>query len=84
MTDERAELLDAILHRGAGEIDSTVGTVHPFLHGGRPLRRRVLDVVRLVDDERVGRTTLLLVEGYCGDRDRPLVTQLVEPPDDEE
>jgi hypothetical protein len=27
--------------------------------------------------------TLLLVEGYCGDRDRPLVTQVVERPDDD-
>jgi hypothetical protein len=28
--------------------------------------------------------TLLLVEGYCGSSDRPLVSQVVEPPDDDE
>ncbi len=52
VAQQGAELLDPVLHGRAGEQEHVLGRLGEGRDGHRPLRERVLHVVRLVHDER--------------------------------
>jgi hypothetical protein len=51
VTDKRAELLDAVLHGRAGQVQRSFRPAYPLLHDLGALGGRVLHVVRFVDDQ---------------------------------